>query len=515
MDTQDSFVERYIVTGLIVSTEYIEQIYPHWKDDVLSAPAARTIARWCLRYFEKYKKAPEREIEKIFTFELKKGTLHKDRAEQIEEVLDSLSSEYSHSSNFNVSYLLDQTRLYMKSRALENHVQAIQNLIEEGNVLEAEAEATNFTPGVGEGQIDIEPFSRKAKERIRQAFKEQAKPLIRFGRDIGFFWNRQLVRDSFVAFMGPEKCGKTFMLIELAMRAWRSGCNVAFFQAGDMSEAQQIRRLAIYLARRSDRARYCNDLYIPVMDCIYNQLDTCQEENRESDYGPFVGKKIQDLYNITYDELVEGYHEYGTDYKPCHNCRKYRGAIWFTMRPATKPLTWLEAIEVFRKYRKRYRSKFKLSTYSNESLTVSEIKAQLSIWEKQRFHADVIIVDYADLLAPDPDIRHIDFRNQNNKIWQRLRSLSQEKHCIVISATQAAASSYEHDLLQLSDFSEDKRKYAHVTAMYGLNQKEEEKRIGLMRINEIVVREDEFDRRRPIKVLQRLQIGRPYLGGFR
>jgi hypothetical protein len=87
-------------------------------------------------------------------------------------------------------------------------------------------------------------------------------------------------------------------------------------------------------------------------------------------------------------------------------------------------------------------------------------------------------------------------------------------HCLVITATQAAASSYDHATQRLSDFSEDKRKYAHCTAMYGLNQTDQEKKIGLMRLNELVVREGDYDRSTTISVLQRLQMGRVFLGSI-
>ena len=41
---------------------------------------------------------------------------------------------------------------------------------------------------------------------------------------------------------------------------------------------------------------------------------------------------------------------------------------------------------------------------------------------------------------------------------------------LVVTATQADANSYDRTSLKMSNFSEDKRKLAHVTAMYGLNQ---------------------------------------------
>jgi len=86
----------------------------------------------------------------------------------------------------------------------------------------------------------------------------------------------------------------------------------------------------------------------------------------------------------------------------------------------------------------------------------------------------------------------------------------------VISATQADAESYKKGRLTLSNFSEDKRKLSHVTAQYGLNQDPSgrEKALGIMRINEIVVREGAFSSDHEVYVLQDLAAGRPFLESY-
>jgi hypothetical protein len=50
--------------------------------------------------------------------------------------------------------------------------------------------------------------------------------------------------------------------------------------------------------------------------------------------------------------------------------------------------------------------------------------------------------------------------------------------------------------------------------MYALNQTAEEKRIGILRIGELVIRDDEFDWKRQVKILQCLQRGRPLIGSY-
>jgi hypothetical protein len=128
------------------------------------------------------------------------------------------------------------------------------------------------------------------------------------------------------------------------------------------------------------------------------------------------------------------------------------------------------------------------------------------------FIPDVIIIDYADNLAPE-NARE-EPRHQVNRTWKMLRGLSQERHCLVVTATQAAGRSYKKNSVEMEDYSEDKRKYAHVTACFGLNQTPEEKRAGLMRIGPIVMREDEFFAEEEVYIGQALRLGRPLLFSF-
>jgi hypothetical protein len=257
-------------------------------------------------------------------------------------------------------------------------------------------------------------------------------------------------------------------------------------------------------------------MYVPVVDCFYNQIDDCDKDARECDFGPFANVDEGEVLRPAFNELVEAYKQY-PDYMPCRNCDKMRGAIWFKWQKACTPLQWKDAYKNMKAFQKKHNKRFKLSTHANETLSLSQIRTLLDLWARQEdFIPDVIIVDYADILASDADCTHLNSRDQHNKNWQRLRSLSQTYHCLVVTATQSDSKSYEKKVrvLNLTHFSEDKRKFAHVTGMYGLNQDSEEKQIGLMRINELVVREDAFVDSNQVNVLQRLEMGRPYIGSF-
>jgi hypothetical protein len=277
-----------------------------------------------------------------------------------------------------------------------------------------------------------------------------------------------------------------------------------------MTELQQLRRMAIYLAERSDDPRYCNPMWVPTVDCLLHQTDECDKQIRESDARIFKSRK-----DITW-EVLSNVAAQNKEHTPCYNCKELIGTPWLKWRQGCQPLEWTQAYKYLRSFNKQHPAKFKLSTHGNETLTVTQMKKILRDLEKtEGFKPKVILLDYADLLAPCPDIHRLDFRQQQNKIWQRLRNMSQEFECLLVTVTQIKAGGYNKKLLSIDDFSEDKRKFAHVTAMYGLNQTPDEKRIGIMRINELVVREADFDSHHPVTVLQRLQMGRPVLGSYR
>jgi len=97
--------------------------------------------------------------------------------------------------------------------------------------------------------------------------------------------------------------------------------------------------------------------------------------------------------------------------------------------------------------------------------------------------------------------------------WLKIRALAHKWHCLVICPTQADGASYGKDWLDLSNYSEDKRKYSHTTAFFGLNQTDGEAELGLFRINQLIVRSGKRGKKYAT-ICQRLEMGRPFLGSY-
>lgn len=513
-------IERRIIIGLITSTEFTQRIKGKWNPTLLESATAKRLATWCNEYFEKYDKAPGREIEPIFYQKVKIG-LPKELAEEIEEeILPDLSKEFEEQEageKINIDYLVDQALAHFNERNLLQHSDSIRALVETNKLVDAERLASSYLPVAKDSGSWIDLSSPDVLDKVEQAFTHSNEQLITFPGALGEFWNDQMVRGGFVALLGAEKRGKTFWLLELAIRARKQGRKVAFFQAGDMSEPEQLKRIAIYLTKKSNKEKYCGQMFEPVKDCILNQLNKCHKKARQCSFGIFDHKNEKFIrQEVTMDDIKVEYKN-NPQYETCTNCPEYAfnrwGAVWTKEIEIKDPLTVKEAKDAFSEFFVKHSRNFKLSTHANSTLTVKESEAIMDIWEKQDgFIPDVIIYDYPDIMEHNIS----EFRHKQNEIWKGLRGVSQKRKALTIVVTQADADSYTKDLLKLENFSEDKRKYGHVTAFYGLNQDHtgREKELGIMRINEIVVRDGDFSVNRQIRVLQNLRRGRPFLTSY-
>ena len=81
----------------------------------------------------------------------------------------------------------------------------------------------------------------------------------------------------------------------------------------------------------------------------------------------------------------------------------------------------------------------------------------------------------------------------------------------MVTATQTNAKGYTDELIRRGNFSEDKRKLAHVTGMVGLNQTEKDKRQGIYRVNWVMLREAAYFKSRCVVAAGSLDISCPVM----
>lgn len=498
--------ERQIVLGMVVNDKYIQHVQSILRTDLIETPFILTVIRWCQDFYLKFNSAPGVHIEDIYDKEVENGNVDEDQEALIADLLASISEEYERAESFNFRVLLDQTEMYFEGRNLKIKADNIKLSLSKGDVRAAQQEVLEYSRIALPESKGVNPFTDR--EAMGAAFEEAAEPLFKVPGAAGKFLNDLFIPEGFVTLLGPEKRGKTWMLIELSIWARRAGCNVAFFCAGDMTLPQMQVRYGIRFTGRSNKPKYCGELKVPCLDCYHNQDDSCESPKRTG------STKVMNEDN----ELIAW--EEAEDHTPCTHCKgepdsAFKPSSWYSTRGKVKVLDGASASQAAEILDKRWgrKSRLLISAHQNFTLSVAGMRHQLRQWkEESNFIPQVIITDYMDLLVGDGMQK--DFRHSINQIWGEYRGLMQEYHALGISASQSDAASYYAKWLSLKNFSDDKRKFSHVTGMITLNQLPEEKRRGVMRLGQLAVREDAYDEKNFVTILQSLAQGKPLLRSY-
>lgn len=505
----DHSIEKRIVTGMIVSHEFLEGVKAIYQPDLMAIPFAKTVAGWCLDYHDQYKTAPLRDIQGLYDTHARNG-LPVDQVDAIGDFLKTLSDEFEHAPQFNAAWLLDQAEKRFKMRSLQLLTDDVQALLTQNDPGKAEQFLAEYKRVERPTAVGIEPLTDE--NAIAAAFDDEEKHVLfklpgALGKLIG-----SVEREDLIGIMGPEKRGKTWWLMEMAMRAVNSRCNVVFFGAGDMTAPQMTRRLHTYNSKASHK--HHGRMKSPIFDCMLNQDDSCTKRERLG-----RGSVIEEIRRTGKPpELRRMSLEDAPNWQTCIECMKdsprdFRGTIWHEWFDVPE-LTAAMAIIAGKRTAERSHKRLKLSCHPTSTLTIAHADSLLDRWEREDgFVADVIVYDYFDIMAPE-NPKVTEERHRQNETWKAARAQAQRRHAAVIGATQADAASYDQRSLSAKNFSEDKRKYGHATKFIVLNQTDEEKQDGVQRIGTMMVRDDAFDARQQVTVLQNLNIGRPFLGSF-
>lgn len=428
--------EREILTQLIIDERVLSHVANKWKPaGLFKNRLFNTIANWCVDYFRKYEKAPNQHIKPIFQRWAERND-DASAVELVESVLRAASREWSKTdTNRNSDYILDEANRLFNRVALQQLSEQIDGLLEIDDI-DGALKAKEAFERIDINQTNgIDIFDETL---IEEVFAAHEPDLIKYPSGLGDFFHNMLTRDAFVAFEAPEKGGKSVWMMDVAFRAMCQRRKVAFFEVGDQSRSQIMRR-------------------------IYSRI------TRKPIFLPKTGK-VRYPKNITYNENE---HKAKCDWDYItHPPKLERGDI----RPAVQKL------------RRKIKSKdtfWRLSSHSNGSINVEGIRSIIDDWIRDGFVPDVICIDYADILAAPFGV--YEPREQINRTWQQMRRMSQDYHCLVVTASQASAKAYKTKTLNMNTFSEDKRKRAHTTATIGISCVEEA--IDLQSLVTIVRRE--------------------------
>jgi len=456
--------ENQIVMYLITSDEFLGRIVKIYSDTLFRTELAQVVSEWCVEYYREYKVAPKSYIHDIF-LEYKETSRNEGLIkllptflEQVEKTLDDAAA--------NLDYMLEYAERHFNQVVLKKHVDYMKDLVDNKHFIKADEERLNFTPVRLTAAEGIDPFNDFTY--IENAFAESFEPLIKYPGDFGALFNPLFVRDGFVSFLAPPKSGKSFMLYDVAIRAIEQGRKVALFEVGDMSQNQSLRRLSTRITG------------LPLMTkkgATYRIPRTLEK---------LEGIEVSDITHL--DIEIEDDEILVDKEIPISVVKSKIDSFWT-------------------KYKKD--SQFKMVCHPSDTVSVLDIHTQLIEWEAEGFMPDVIIIDYADILRPSTT--RLDYRNQINDTWKKLRSLSTERHALVVTATQTNSDGFDSSTQHKGSVSEDKRKLAHVTGMIGINQNDDEKEVGIVRYNSVVVREDHFITAKCVRCTQCLALARPVM----
>ena len=437
--------ERDVVTAMIISTEFLTESQTFLDVGLLRLGYARTVAKWCNEYYEKYKQAPKDSIQSLFDIK-SRAIKDKEQVELIRDFLSDLSGEFDENT-FNAQYALDKAENYLKVRSLEGLRDDLSASLLVNDASAAELSLANYNRVGRPDSIGVDVLTDTSS--IIDAIYEENEVLFQYAGALGALIS-YFARGELFGITAPMKRGKTYWLIDLAIRALLAKLKVLFVSL-EMDKNQIMRRVyQNFLGETKDEM----EIDLPYFD-----------EDNFIDY-----KKVQ-----------------------------------------KKGLAGGKALKKAKALKRFVRTgSLRLACFPAYSINVEDLRSHvLRMIHFEGFVPDVIITDYADIFAPERNAPK-EYRHRLDMTWKSHKALAQEFHCLVATGSQSNKMTLSKDIDQ-GDVAEDVRKLAHVSCMVGLNQNKDDKRNNIMRVKVLVHRHEFFHVDDEVIVLEHKGIGKPYL----
>ncbi len=442
---------RRILAGMVTDQTVCSRIASKWDGGLFDTPWANLVGGWCVEHVQKYDSPPGGQLRGLFDAWSETTHAPEETIVGVEKFLEYLSREHDQSEKHNSDYVLDRADRYFNKVKMQTLVANIEDEMHQGQVERAHGLVVEHSRvELGPGSL-VKPA--EDYEAWRDAFStERSRPLFTYPGALDWFLGSAMLRDSLIAFMAPDKVGKSMVLLDAAFRAIKSRLKVGFFDVGDMTQADILMRLGQRAARKPEKP--CS-IKMPL------SIDR-------------------------------------------------QGKVEFEIRHFAKGLEPAEAFKAFKKL-SRGKDALRISCHPNSSIDVMGIISILRDWAREGWVADVVVIDYADILAPPSGVR--DTLDQIDMTWRQLRRMSQEMHALVLTATQASALAYSGKAKALGKqhFSGRKTKLAHVNGMIGLNSNPEDSKNGIVRVNWVVRRRGRYNEHSLMPVAGCLDLASPFI----
>lgn len=455
--------ERQILTGMVLDDAVLSRIASRWSElGLFASREANTLGRLCVDYHRRYGKAPQKTVEGLFR-SWAESYPDPTSVKAAESLLESLSRESEQGEPTSTKFLIDLAGSHFQEVLLDRLADGIKSDLSAKRTADAKQRVDSFRHidlGSGAGQdLMTDPAI------LEELFAKGRESLFTYPGDLGAFFGPVLARDKFLSFAGPEKSGKSWWLMDVAYRAVLARQRVAFFEAGDDEQECKL-RFCVRAARHPD---YSSNGRWPLKVKVPRSIDV----DKEGDV--VIGYDSPELFD--------------------------------------KPLDRLKAEAAFKRVMlkevKSKKSWLKVFPYPTKTLTVPTIQAALEAEALNGWAPSVVVIDYADILAPVGGERKGDYRHGVEDTWARMRALSTSLDVLVVTATQTNRDSYDRKLIDRRDMAEDKRKLAFVSGMIGINVNPKEKEKGACRLNWVVRRKGAYSNRSVVYVAGCLALAEP------
>lgn len=445
-EKMDALNERDMLYGLITSERFCREICPVLDPKLLEIDYVRLVSSWIKEYYDNFRTCPGKDVSRLYRAH-SEDLKDDSLKDNTLAFLRRLDEDYESISTFNDEYAIQQAVGYLKKRSLLNLSRDIDSMLVSNDISKAESLITDYRKVEPESGDSVDLLNDA--EIIKESFLEERNKLFAFKGDYGKLVG-DVHREDFIAFLAPMKVGKSFALIDCGIEAMKNGLKVVMFSL-EMSRTDMIKR-------------------------IWKALSGQVTEDED----------------ITFPKFVQNGEKWTIEEKTIHK----------------KASTVLDVEKKQKAFKRMFRGgNFKLFAEPAYSLTVEQLETKLDDLVYDGFIPDVIIIDYADIMRPS-DMR-MEYRNQLDGIWKRLRAMAQRRKCVVFTASQANRGAINGSV-ELENLSEDIRKSAHVTSMVSIAKDRFCKEHGLAVFSQLVVRESApiVDK---VVATQCLSLGRPVL----
>lgn len=116
---------------------------------------------------------------------------------------------------------------------------------------------------------------------------------------------------------------------------------------------------------------------------------------------------------------------------------------------------------------------FKIREYPSGSMKVSDLRRTIESYKAKGINFDMVIVDYADLMAPE---RYTDNAQENSKnVYVNLRGLAMQEGFAILTATQTNREGFKSTVVKAEHVAEDFNKIRIADLIISINKTDEER----------------------------------------